>query len=260
MLRQFRRKIIRHLKHIRDRMMGHNKNKHIFVACLPKSGSTYLTSVLREITGFSRGGLAESLTKNRSNDVRRDKIERYCRKNTVAKQHVLATKNNVELLKEFNYRPVVLTRNIFDAAVSLYDYIEREEYRSSGYIHRQYFQMSREDKLMYLIHVHLPWYFSFLVSWQDACDEIDLLWVTYEGLFSDRVGTLSKILQFYSIAADAKRIEDAVGKMQGQDTRLNVGISGRGGELPASHRQAILDLAGCWKVDGRIMEMVGIKV
>lgn len=249
---------IEKLKKLRNRILGYDQKTHIFIPCFPKSGSTYLAALLREITGFSRAGLAE-LPGNSANDIERAKIEKYHRFNSVTKQHVKGTENNIALLKEFGFKPVVLTRNIFDVVLSLHDHVSKRKGRTTGYFHREYFSMNKDEKLMYLIRVHLPWYFNFLISWREASAQMEVLWIAYEELFSDQIETVSKILNFYSIPFKPEQIEPAIEAVKSQKTRLNVGKQGRGGNLSDSHKQAILDLAMSWKVDGDVLEIVGIN-
>ena len=258
MIKEFRRKIRKQIKLSIDKIMRYDRKTHILIACFPKSGSTYLAALLREITGFSRAGLADIST-NSALDIEIAKMEKYYRVNSVTKQHVKGTKNNIALLKEYHFKPVVLTRNIFDVVLSLHDHIEKEKFRTTGYIHKEYFKMNKEEKLMYLIRVHLPWYFNFLISWREASAQMEVLWITYEELFSDQIETVSKILNFYSIPFKPEQIEPAIETVKSQRTRLNVGKSGRGGNLPDSHKQAILDLAMSWKVDGKVLRIIGIE-
>jgi hypothetical protein len=168
------------------------------------------------------------------------------------------------LLKEFNIKPIVLVRDVFDVVISLYDHIERGRHRSpTGYVHREYAGMSVDDKLLYLIRIHLPWYFNFLISWREAADEIDVFWLTYEELFSDQIETVSRILEFYGLPVTKDRIREAIDELTAkrksiEHVRFNVGIAGRGQRLSPRHRQAILDIADVWKIDDETFRMIGI--
>jgi hypothetical protein len=259
MLKELRRNVRRHMRSGLDKIMGYDRKTHILIACFPKSGSTYLVASLTEITGFKRAGFAD-LAGNSALDIEQAKMEKYRRFNTVTRQHVKGTASNIALLKEYGVKPVVLTRDIFDVVLSLHDHIEREKFRTTGYIHREYFQMSKEDKMMYLIRIHLPWYFNFLISWREASDEIDVLWITYEELFSDQRKTISKILDFYSLTVRQDEVHSGLEKIKSENTRFNVGKSGRGRDLPDTHKQAIRGLAKSWKVDGKVFKTIGLDL
>jgi hypothetical protein len=127
-----------------------------------------------------------------------------------------------------------------------------------GYVHKEYFDMSKEEKLLYVIHVMLPWYFNFYMSWRESSKEMDVLWISYEELFSNQIDTVSRILSFYDIPVNHDRIQSAILAMKGKNTRLNLGIKGRGASLPEEHKKAILNLASVWKVDKKEMEIIGL--
>lgn len=233
---------------------------HILVACFPKSGSTYLSKSLMEISGFTRAPFVQYYGHNEQ-DIFRPALERVLRKNTVTQQHVKGTGYNIALLKEFKVRPVILIRNIYDVVLSVYDHIEREDHRFSAvYIHKQYFEMDRDEKIWFLINNTLPWYFSFLVSWKEASAEIDTFWTSYEELFSDQQSVLKRILDFYSLPVDAESVERSISKMKKTETRFNIGVSGRGDTLSDVQKGAILNFARIWKVTPSVMESVGIEL
>ena len=236
-----------------------DRGTHIFVACFQKSGSTYLTELLSEITGFPSRALVAAYGHN-DQDVHELALEDVEHKSSVTQQHAKGTANNVELLKKYGIRPVVLVRDIFDVMVSLYDHIERGRDRvPTGFVHREYRSLTKDQKLLYLVRIHAPWYFNFFVSWREASSTIDVLWLTYEELFADQVATVSRILAFYGRSADQATIEAAIRSTTGsRSTRFNVGVSGRGRDLPALHRQAIVDLASVWGIDTQDMRRIGI--
>ena len=241
-----------------DKIAQTSSSTNILVACFPKSGSTYLTTLLSAITGFQRK-MAIQFGGHNEQDIFEPALRYLCLRNSVTQQHVKGTDNNVRLLKKYNIKPVILVRNIFDVVLSIHDHIEREDHRGPvGYVHKEYFGMSKEEKLFYIIHVMLPWYFNFYMSWRESSKEMDVLWISYEELFSNQVDTVSRILSFYDIPVDHDQIQSAILAMKSKDTRLNVGIKGRGDSLPEGHKEAILNLASVWKVDKKEMEIIGL--
>src|SRR5207245_588328 len=62
---------------------------HLFIACMPKSGSTYLHTVLREITGFRDAYVSEWGEQNEG-DICERRLRRL-RRRSVLQQHVKAT-------------------------------------------------------------------------------------------------------------------------------------------------------------------------
>ena len=160
---------------------------------------------------------------------------------SVIQQHVKGTRTNVELLTTFGIRPIVQTRSLYDVVVSLYDHFERDNNSlPCGFICDQYWQMRFQERLDYLIGVHLPWYFNFFLSWRHAAHHIEILPLTYEKLFADRLGCLREILSFYHLSASDEQIESAIRRMATAKTRLNVGVNGRGMEMLSPRHQQLI--------------------
>ena len=117
------------------------------------------------------------------------------------------------------------------------------------------------DQFDYLIHVHLPWYFNFLVSWHEAQRQFSLITTSYEELFDNPARTLRRLAGFYGLDVDDAAIQRALEHAARQPTRLNKGVSGRGLErLTPAQRDAICRLAKVWQVDQKITRSVGIDI
>lgn len=201
--------------------------QHLLVACFPKSGSTYLSRILQEITGLGPAYVSEAGPQNEQ-DLSRKKLVRL-RRRSVLQQHVKATVTNLQLIREIGMRPIVLTRSLFDVLISLHDYYERDRLNlPCGYVTEEYLRSSLAERLDYLIHLHLPWYFNFLTSWREAAHQVETLRVRYEDLFADQLDELRRIAEFYELPVSTAELADAIGRLQGRDTRFNVGVVGRG--------------------------------
>ena len=104
---------------------------------------------------------------------------------------------NLELIKVFALRTVVLVRNIFDVVVSIYDFVHPENFRGpAGYITEDFFAFDAEKKMDMLIDIGVPWYIGFFVSWKEAYvgRQNDLHWVTYETMIADEVNAVRDVL------------------------------------------------------------------
>jgi hypothetical protein len=258
--RQAARWLKQKLSYIRNEIRP-DRSTHIFVACFQKSGSTYLTNLLSDITGFPSRAMVAAYG-HCEQDVHEYALREWTYRSSVTQQHAKGTYENIEALKKFKIRPVVQVRNIFDVTVSLYDHIERGRNRvPTGYVHEEYKDMTEDEKLLYLIRVHLPWYFNFLISWREASQEIDTLWISYEQLFADQVATVSRILEFYDLPVDRQSIRAAIEETAKKKSanRFNVGTAGRGQSLSDMHKDAIRELAAVWHTDSADMELIGIR-
>jgi len=241
-----------------DRIIGRTSPGHLLVACVPKSGSTYLTKALSLATGLPLRHISAAFGHNEQ-DILERRLKRLTRR-SVIQQHIKGTDNNVALLRSHGVRPVVLVRNIFDTLVSLDDHLRQEDHRApTGFVHRQFWQMDFEDRLHYLIQVHLPWYFNFFVSWREAADRIQILWLTYERLFDNVPHTLAEVLAFHGLSVGHERLTQVVDTLRDADTRFNKGVRGRGDDLLSeAHKDAVHRLAAVWQLEPRALALIGL--
>jgi Sulfotransferase domain len=230
----------------------------LLIACFPKSGSTFLAKLLSFATGFPTRDVVESYG-HRDQDISESKLRQLSRR-VVIQQHVKATDRNAELMNKFGIRPIVLTRNLFDVVVSLDDHLRREDHRMpTGFVHREYMNLEFDQRVDYLIRIHLPWYFNFFMSWREAARELPTFPLTYERLFSNVRQSLEEILSFYRISVSQGQISAALDKVRCVDTRFNQGCSNRGDKLlNARHKASIRDLAAVWRIDASEMESIGL--
>jgi hypothetical protein len=233
--------------------------KHLLIACFPKSGSTYLRELLSEVTGFRTifPVVAEGPGVQDIFELRLRENRHHC----VMQMHVVAHRNNVEIMQAWQMKPIVLVRNIFDVVPSIADHFARESRVSPlAFVHDEYSAMSTEQRHDYIISAFLPWYFSFLFSWRAARKKLDTFWLSYEQLFADPAGQVKRILDFQGVEADDTRIAKALGLMNSRNTRKNIGVSGRGLKLlTPAQVAAIRGLAEAWRVDCEELRMIGIS-
>jgi hypothetical protein len=199
---------------------------------MPKSGSTFLSEVLRELTGFKRATALYVSERNEPDLYVPRLLETYARP-TIHQHHTRATAGNIKLMKLFRVRPVVLVRNLFDVVVSTRDHFHREgTVTPVCYADKRFMGLDEESQCSFIIDLCLPWYLSFYLSWCEAMRtrQIEALWVTYEELIGDAPGTIARIADFYGIRTDEARIEGALERARGGNIRLNKGVCGRGQE------------------------------
>ena len=209
---------------------------HVLIACMPKSGSTYLHALLRDITGLPDGCVSEWGDQNEG-DICERRLRRLKRR-SVMQQHLKATETNLMWMVKYNVRPIVQIRSLFDVVPSIHDHLKHAKAGlPCGCICRDFWHMNWEDRCEYLIQTHLPWYFNFLISWREAVAEIEICSIAYEDLFSDQVGSLTRVLDFYRIHASQEQIAAAIARASKCDTRFNVGVAGRGSQKLTSRQK-----------------------
>ena len=212
--------------------------KHIFIACVPKSASTFLKNVLGHVTGYRElftvyaAGQAE-------HEIYLPTLREMAHANTVTQQHCRASDANIHLMQGFGIRPVVLVRNIFDSVMSLLDFYNRGAFQTS-YFRADWPALNEDTKIDLLIENVIPWYFQFVASWDLAEKQkrIELQWLTYEELVADKPAAVLKVLEFYGLGAPRRGVEQRIKQIESEEykIRFNKGVTGRG-KLGLNQRQ-----------------------
>ena len=202
---------------------------HILIACMPKSGSSFLSGVIERLPGYRRVQLIPDY------DRREHELDEFClrqvdRHSYVAQHHVRYSHWTGAMCRDYTLAPVVLVRNLLDVAVSL-----RDALRKDGpvwpfiFAEPHHAGLSDAELEEMIVRLALPWYVNFYMGWRQAPDA---LLVQYEDLMADPVGTVRRVLAHAGEAASTADIEAAVREVTADDqTRFNVGLVGRGAGL-----------------------------
>ena len=229
----------------------------VLVACMPKSGSTFLSALISSVPGFRREHIVPSY-KRREQELSDAEILRAFAatqvlrrafdtgqllgeqrpRGFVSQNHVRHNHETQVLLDRYQIVPIVLVRNIFDVVVSLRDHVRKESvYTPAAYVSEDMTKWGDARLHDFLVDMAVPWYIHFYVSWMRA-EHRHL--VTYEELVSNPAKTLRQALAFGKLPRSLEIINAALERVQGVGTRKNVGLAGRGQELTEAHRERIL--------------------
>jgi hypothetical protein len=213
---------------------------------MPKSGSTYLATLLSLATGYPQHPLVFAYERNEQ-DLDLAALLRSLGRPTVTQQHVRATGPNLALIDAFDLRTVVLVRNLFDVVLSLHDHLVGEGLGiPCGFFSEEFLRLDRPARLDMVIDLALPWYFAFYASWADvrARGGRPTHWLTYEGLTADPAGALRGCLDFCGLPASDGAVAAAVAQARSRPTRHNKGVAGRGdADLTVAQKDRIRRLA-----------------
>lgn len=207
---------------------------YVFVACMPRTASTFLTEALCELTGFKRVELTDAYAENEQElDVPR-LLDAYSY-GSVTQQHVVANSRTVKLMSDFEIRPVVLVRDIFDVVVSIRDFLLTEgcgKWPTFFTTDERFRRLDDAGQYEQIVEVGLPWYFDFFVSWSDVASRgaVETLQLTYETMVVDWPGALGRIAEFYGLVFTTSAIEAALARTRARadSLRFNQGKPGRG--------------------------------
>ena len=220
----------------------------VLVACMPKSGSTFLVNALTSMPGMRRRPLVPA-HQRREQEIcalellkMEQQIGRARRKakdddgqeqlfrGYVAQKHVRYTAHLEELITSFGLRPVVLQRNIFDVVPSLRDHLKNENVAFPMAFAEDGMRDWPDARIdAFLVDLAIPWYFNFFVSWSQRPD---VLRVRYEDLMADKPGALATVCDYLELDVSDDDIAAALGAAAEGGSRFNKGVSGRGEALP----------------------------
>lgn len=205
--------------------------RHLFIACAPKSGSTFLKNVLVRLTQFKDLFCTYAALQNEQ-ELDLPQLAKFGMCNTVTQQHCRATEANIHLMQAFGIRPIILVRNIYDTVASLRDFYADGFTFSTFFDHEDFSRLPPDEQVNLLIDHVVPWYFQFVASWQRAERDgrLSLRWLTYEAMTADKTACIGDVLEFYGISAKPADIETVVTTCESDPraNRFNKGIAGRG--------------------------------
>jgi hypothetical protein len=208
---------------------GKREEARILIACMPKSGSTFLSDVIAALPDISRARLVP-LYGRREQELDESCILRAGRGPYVAQHHVRRSAWTEAACSKYGLRPVVLVRSLFDVVVSVRDHLRREGTESAMFYaeaaHAALNDATLEDMIARLA---APWYVNFYMSWRGATDA---LMISYEELIASPASVVGEVLAFAGAEIDDRAIAKALAVVRDRRTsRFNVGVVGRGAAL-----------------------------
>ena len=204
--------------------------RHIFIACAPKSGSTFLKNLLLSLSGY-RDAFMVSSPAQFEQELYLPTLLENAHLDTVTQQHCRASDANVQIMQAFEIRPVVLVRNIFDSVISLLDFYDKGAFFHS-YFRADYESLSEETRIDLIIDNFVPWYFQFVSSWAQVEKQgsLEIFWLRYEDMIADKAASIQTLLEFYGLGAARRGVEQRIKEIESEKrrSRFNKGVAGRG--------------------------------
>ena len=206
--------------------------KHILIASMPKTASTYLCGIIAKLPGVNEVVLTYGHHR-REQELCPLQCALVHELNYVASHHTRYSQATQEVLTQFSVFPVILVRNIYDCMVSLRDHLLNESLDiPQAYVPRNFRDLTAERQYDFLVDCVVPWYISFAASWSEY--EGPGLRLVYRDLIQDFPAAVAGILKAVGLTASRSDIELAIAKVNPRDKRFNVGRIGRGMEMLSS--------------------------
>ena len=181
----------------------------LFVAGLPKSGTTWVEKMLASFPGFSELLIPEvashELATGGSHDFELpdDMFARFKKMLVLTKMHCHGSEHNAAVLRRARVRYVVLFRDVRDVAVSNYFYVRNTPWHPEFPFYKN---KSVQDGLIVFAQRTLRAYAQWVRSWHENRDPEQSLILRYEDLLADDLGCLRKMTTLFKLPSDEDRL------------------------------------------------------
>lgn len=193
-----------------DLYKGVYEQNVLFVAGLPKSGTTWLEKMLSCINGYSEIMLPEAVLYEQKHegshnfDMPQNTFKRLKNSLAVLKLHSHGSLANVSLLEKEKVRYVVLFRDLRDVALSHCFYVQKTPYHPE---YKYYSKLSIEEGLKRFYETLLPEFIEWVNSWYRQKDSDLCLVIKYEDLRENTLTLFKEILNHYKVNLTEKEIQ-----------------------------------------------------
>ena len=231
--------------HFHYQLSGKDKPM-IVVAAAPRTGSTFLSNVLIQVTKLQHFRLCSGYSTN-EHDLYLPALCMMNNNGCISQMHMKGTFHNALLINRFKIRQIILVRNIYDIVASLFDDLRKKEAMPGYHIGKIGYSflwldsatknMNDEDLIDMIIDLAIPWYVNFYVSWHRLTEQkmINPIWVNYEDMMNDKNNTIISILNFIDFPFNGE-INSTI--LNEKYSNYNKGGSGRGNILLSDERKS----------------------
>lgn len=201
-------------------------DRQILLACMPKSGSTFLATILGALPGMRQHSLVTGFDR-REQELSLEQLLMARQLDYVAQHHVRYSVPTQQLAAGFGLKTIVLVRDLFDCAVSNRDhFLHIRQYEGSmAYADATMADWPAERVADFVVDHLMPWCVHFYVGWAKAGR---FPMATYDALNADPAGTAADLLARVGIDVPARDVEAAVATAQGAQTLKMTAKAGRG--------------------------------
>jgi adenylylsulfate kinase len=215
------------------------ERKVLFVAGLPKSGTTWMSKLLGMIPGYYERTIYDPSRLMKFHDISSlvfELMPHYA--HSVIKLHTKYSSENFAVIKSYLDKFIVMYRDLRDMTVSRYFHVLSEELHRH---HHLYQHMSQEDGILHAINIVRQAFVSWVKDWHEvALAHPDaIIEVRYEELHGDVRDTMGHVLSRLNIPVGAGLLDQMAASQLKTPTDLKESLS-RGD----THRKGIV---GDWR-------------
>lgn len=187
--------------------------KLLFVAGLPKSGTTWLERMLSSYPGFHDvlipNATSHELATGGSHDYElpSETLSRFENMLVVAKMHIHGSPHNVQVLRRAGVKYVVLYRDLRDVAVSHVFYVRQTPWHPE---HPLYSKLSVEAGLGLFARRTLAPFADWVRSWHENADSDRSLFIRYEDMLADTRAVMTQVAEHFQLDSSDETIASIV--------------------------------------------------
>lgn len=231
-------------------LAAYSTNKIVAVIASPKSGSTYVSNVIARHCKLPSRRLCFAYASN-EHDLYLPALVTAKITGGVSQLHMRATPHNLQLIKAFNVKSIVLTRNIFDTLASFQRDIKKKlsaQIPGQGLLGYSFvwlmphmLKLSDEQLMDYCIDFYVPWFLNFIVSWNQWRNDERICFLRYETLMENKPAAFVRIFEL--LGYDPNVSPDLLGMNFLENSKIVAAAGGKTGYgldvLTAKQRTAI---------------------
>lgn len=201
------------------------KKRIIFVAGLPKSGTTWMQKLLCMNPGYYSRTIYDPSRSILSHDISSmvfDLMPRYA--HSVIKLHTRYTPDNFGIIRDYVDKFIVMYRDLRDMCVSRYYHIINEETHRH---HQLYKSLPLAEGLLHSINIIRMEYVSWVKDWHDIAKAHSeaILEVRYEDLHADVRGCMGRVLAFFDLPQEEALLDRMAGSQLKKPTALSQSLA-----------------------------------
>ena len=210
--------------------------KYVWHVALPKSGTTWLSTILRHLFAMrkiSTASLVPAYAQRPQEIDPRFFITPQTNDVFFRQQHCLHSNYTEKLIRLTNTKIIFQYRNLEDALTSLVDHYHDALFGTMTEKHalvKGTWTLKERELNDFVIDVKLPWYCEFLSGWltSDLVNSDIFYKLNYDDLKASPFDTISHLSDAFALGFSKEEIDEALEKSSSGFTRLNKGITGRG--------------------------------
>lgn len=201
----YRGKPVRKMQAVLDAIWHDHPHRNLFIAALPKSGSTWLARMAASIPGY-RQWIPEYVTQT-NHTVRAESFRRLPVGFTVTKLHCKPTPEHLALFNDLHRPYVVIIRDLRDVVVSGYHYLHNISMHEKA---KRYRSLDPSEGMEEWMHEKLADRVAWIDGWRTGMDVRRGRLVQYEQLLADPLVEFGAICEHFEVDVTPAQVERIV--------------------------------------------------